>query len=437
MIEEPEDRVNGDLSQVEVRPIRREERSRWDELMRRHHYLGLERLAGESLRYVAEAQGRWLALIGWTSAAFKCKPRDAWIGWSPQVQWERLERVVNNARFLILPGARLRNLASRVLGLNLRRLASDWEKAFGHGVDLAETFVDEARYAGTCYRAAGWQRLGTTQGYGKQGKRWRRHGKPKSIWVRELRRDARVRLSDPRVEKEGRVRTAAVKPSKRQQEELVELLRGFPDKRTPQGVRHRILSVLAISICAVLGGAKSYQGIAEWGAQASQTLRRRLRCWRNPRTGLYEAPSETTIRRVLQQIDAAAADSRLGKWLAPLEPDLKGVAIDGKTVKGARRADGRQVHLLSAVTHREGLFLGQVEVESKENEIVCARPLLEPLDLRGIVVTADAMHTQRDLATWLVEEKQADYCFVVKDNQPTLAEDIATLRLTEGFPPSA
>src|SRR6266446_5029381 len=90
-----------DLATVQLRLIRNDERERWDELMRAHHYLGLSALVGRSLRYVAEAHDQWVALLGWASAAFKCAPRDAWIGWSAPIQWQRISFIVNNCRFLI------------------------------------------------------------------------------------------------------------------------------------------------------------------------------------------------------------------------------------------------------------------------------------------------------------------------------------------------
>lgn len=92
------------------------ERVEWDTLMRAHHYLGLTAMVGRSLRYVAEVDGRWLALLGWASPALKCASRDAWIGWSPTLQWQRLALIANNSRFLILPGLRVKNLASRIWG---------------------------------------------------------------------------------------------------------------------------------------------------------------------------------------------------------------------------------------------------------------------------------------------------------------------------------
>ena len=111
------------------------------------------------------------------------------------------------------------------------------------------------------------------------------------------------------------------------------------------------------------------------------------------------------------------------------------MAIDGKTVRGAKSEDGSQVHLLSAFLPRQGVTLGQRPVGGRTNEIPEAHTLLAPLDLEGKVVTADAMHTQKKLAKFLVEEKEATYCFTVKENTPTLLQDIADLQLSESFPP--
>ena len=110
--------------------------------MRTHHYLGLGALVGRSLRYVAEYKGQWLALIGWASAALKCAARDGWIGWARPLQWQRIGLIANNCRFLILPGPRVSNLASKVLGTNLARLSADWQAVHGQALVLAETFVD-------------------------------------------------------------------------------------------------------------------------------------------------------------------------------------------------------------------------------------------------------------------------------------------------------
>jgi predicted transposase YbfD/YdcC len=158
----------------------------------------------------------------------------------------------------------------------------------------------------------------------------------------------------------------------------------------------------------------------------------------DPRTGHRVPPCESTIRRTLSVLDPDSLDGVLGAWLARRHTQrrqagksLPAVAVDGKTLRGARRGDGRQAHLLAAMTHTDQIVIAQREVATKTNEIGEFRPLLDPLDLAGVVVTADAMHTQRDAARYLVEEKKADYVFCVKDNQPSLFAALDALDWTD------
>jgi hypothetical protein len=229
-----------------------------------------------------------------------------------------------------------------------------------------------------------------------------------------------------------------MKLSNKDTDKLIDCLRGLPDPRKRRGIRHGKLSILAVSICAVLCGARSFAAISEWGKRCSQNMLKRLWCRFNDKTKRYEAPSEPTIRRLLQAIDAQAVDDGIGGWIDSLSSSHReAIAMDGKTLKGARRKDGKKVHLLSALVHQQGTPIAQREVAAKSNEIPSARPLLAPLDLEGIVVTADAMHTQKKFVNFLVEKKRADYCLTVKDNQPQLKEDIESLGLNKTFPPSA
>ena len=186
-----------DLSLVRVRLIQSDERARWDALMRAHHYLAMTAMVGRSLRYVAHVDGHWLALLGWASPALKVASRDAWIGWSPTLQWQRLALIANNSRFLILPNLRVKNLASRILGLNLARLSADWQRVHGHGLLLAETFIDPSRFAGTCYLAANWEAIGRTRGFAKSNQTYIEHGAQKQIWVYPLHPQAAQILSNP------------------------------------------------------------------------------------------------------------------------------------------------------------------------------------------------------------------------------------------------
>ena len=425
------------LRLVHARPIRTHERVRWDDLMRAHHYLGFKGLPGESLRYVAEFEGEWLALLGWGSSAFKFGARDRWIGWTPEQQWKRLRFVTNNQRFLILPGCRVPNLASRVLSLNLKRLSQDWQEFHGHPVVLAETFVDQSRFAGVCYRAGGWVPLGQSRGFGRNAGQYFHHGQSKTIFVYPLVKNAQSLLSSaflpPELQKGGCALLDLNSARLDGEAGLLEVLAQVKDPRKRRGIRHDQVSILAVATCACLSGARSFAAIAQWAANLSQPLLERLGCRWNFNRGKRLPPSEPTLRRTLQSIDADEVDNRIGAWLAE-QSKGEAVAVDGKTLRGSRSTDGKAVHLMSALLHEEGIVVSQKAVCGKSNEITAMKPLLEPLELTGKIVTADAMHAQSDHARYIVEEKKADYLFTVKANQPGLLEDIQSLDDADFFP---
>ena len=181
------------LDEVEVRLVRADERIKWDVLMDQHHYLGFKRFAGRGLRYVAAWRGRWIALAGWQAAALKCAPRDRWIGWRGKKMFKRLHLIANNTRFLVL-GERgvFANLGSCMLSALLRRLSDDWQEQYGHPLLVVESFVDPARFTGTMYAAANWSYVGNSKGYARSNGHYTDpHGKPKRLYVRALRDDAR------------------------------------------------------------------------------------------------------------------------------------------------------------------------------------------------------------------------------------------------------
>lgn len=304
------------LSAVAVRLIEPAERERWDELMRAHHYLGLKALVGRSLRYVAHCEGQWLALLGWASAAKKCAARDAWIGWSAPLQWQRIGLLANNARFVILPGPRVPNLASRILGANLARLSADWLAVHGQPLLLAETFVDPARFAGTCYRAANWIDVGATRGFAKTNATYIEHGQPKRILVYPLVRQARAILSCPLPHARlPRVPAKSLELSAAQAQTLLERLGSLPEIRSQQGRRHRLASVLAVAVCAFVSGARNSAAMGQWAERASQPLLRSLRCRWDARRARFTPPSEPTLRRVLAKLPVQQLQPILGDWL--------------------------------------------------------------------------------------------------------------------------
>jgi len=136
-------------------------------LIEHHHYLGYEQPVGEHLKYLVWAQRRPLGCLAWSSAPRHLGSRDRYIGWSATARRRNLRLVAYNTRFLILPWIRVPHLASHILGRLVSRLSRDWERMYGHPIYFAETFIDPARFRGTCYRAANWRSLGMTTGRGK------------------------------------------------------------------------------------------------------------------------------------------------------------------------------------------------------------------------------------------------------------------------------
>ena len=333
----------------------------------------------------------------------------------------------------MLPGGREPNLASRILALNVKRLSRDWELYHGHPILLAETFVDRARFRGTCYRAAGWQLLGQTRGFAKCNRHYWHHGRPKLVLVHPLVADAVARLVAPFPPPHSSTPEFLMIDVNALPLEgeggLIDLLKTLVDPRQPRGVRHPVVTIVGIAVCAALGGARSFCALGEWAQGLTRAALARLGSKR------WTPPSEPTIRRVLQGLDAHRLDAQIGQWVArqQLRP---GAAVDGKSLRRSHAAGQAAPHLLSAILHQEAVVVAQMDVEEKTNEIPKLPQLLAPLPLAGTVVTADALHTQKETARYLVEEKQADYLFIAKDNQPTLRQDIADLQL-ESIPPSA
>jgi len=204
---------------------------------------------------------------------------------------------------------------------------------------------------------------------------------------------------------------------------LLAALQQVPDPRKRRGLRHGLPVILSIAVCAVIAGARSFVAIAEWAAQASPAAVAKLGV-----TG--EVPSESTIRRTINKIDANGLDVVVGAWAAfraTTSEKFRVIAVDGKSLRGSATAGGRCRHLLSALTHTGGMVLGQLDVALKTNEIPMFSTLLDNIELLGALVTADAMHCQKDHAKYLVEQRGAHYLLTVKNNQPKLRKQLAQL----------
>jgi hypothetical protein len=177
----------GGLSSLRLSPVTDKPASRlWNGLIDRYHYLGYRPLPGAQLRYLVESDQGLLGALGFGAAAWKVAARDRWIGWEAPCREAHLGRVLNNARFLILPWVQVKNLASKVLALAAKRIPDDFAARYGERPVLLETFVEQPRFRGTCYRAANWRHLGETAGRGKLDRHHRAALPRKAVYVYPL-----------------------------------------------------------------------------------------------------------------------------------------------------------------------------------------------------------------------------------------------------------
>jgi predicted transposase YbfD/YdcC len=204
---------------------------------------------------------------------------------------------------------------------------------------------------------------------------------------------------------------------------LVAALADLPDPRARRGVRHRLTVVVIAAVCAVIAGSRSYTAIAEWVADIPATTALALGIAPNRR------PSETMIRRLLQALDAQLLTTAIAVWLADqtTSADRRAIAVDGKTLRGSRTGDHAARHVLAACDQRAGTVLASIDVDGKTNEITRFAPLLDQIgDLRDAVITADALHCQRDHVDYLAE-RGAHWILTVKRNQPHLHKQLSRL----------
>ena len=205
---------------------------------------------------------------------------------------------------------------------------------------------------------------------------------------------------------------------------LAQVLRNITDPRDRRGVRHSLFTVLSLAVTGVLAGCRSLTAIWEHATDLTPSDLRSL--------GLEAGqalPSESTIRRVLQDLDPTDLNTRLRSWLCTRTGTINGrrvIAVDGKTMRAARTSKDPAPHLLAALDQATGAVLTQQRVAGKSNEIPALRELLEPLNLDGVVVTADAMHTQVDTAQW-IRDQGGHYVLTVKGNQKTLRKALKAL----------
>src|SRR6266567_827821 len=424
----PEEREQQLLKEVGVQIADRTQWPRIHKLLKRHHYLGSLKPVGERMYYIAiDATGQWLAILVFNAAANHLQARDQLIGWSNQQRRRRLRLLTNNSRFLLLPDCSAPNLGSRILGLTLDRLSSDWQAQYGHPILAVETFVDPEQFCGTVYTANGWIELGQTDGWGRcQRDYYVKHDKPKRLFVRSLQRNACRHLQAEHLKPELAIVELKVAPrcTRRVKEirSIVEHFKKLPEYRE-RVESYPLFSLAALILLAMLCEAPRGQTDLEKFARGmSQGQRRALGIRRNPQ-GRYPAPSQSTFSRFLAGIDAL----KLNETLLAIQRQLRGpapreelVVMDGKEPR-----HGSGASILTAVSVPSQHYLGSALVDEKTNEIpVALHELVPPLDLKDRLVSLDALHTQDETARKVVMEAGGHYLLTVKNNQPTLRANI-------------
>jgi hypothetical protein len=184
----------GQIELVRVAGCRSPEARLWKAMIAAHHYCGYRGLVGAQIRYLIRCQRGWLGALGFSAAAWQLRDRDRFIGWSVRARQAHLHEVVANSRFLLLPWVKVPHLASHVLALASRQLPADWQAIYSYRPLLLETYVEQERFAATCYRAANWQYVGKTAGRGRQDRQCTRQVTVKTVYLYPLATDWRKRL---------------------------------------------------------------------------------------------------------------------------------------------------------------------------------------------------------------------------------------------------
>jgi hypothetical protein len=417
------------LKNLKVRAVQSHEYQRAGQLLEREHYLG-DVPAGRQLLQAVEYNGQWVALLDWGPATWKLADREEWIGWTPQQKAERLSLVVLNRRFLVLSKTRMPNLASRSLALALKALPKHWEQAHGYKPLLAETFSDIEQYEGTCYKVSNWIACGQTKGFGRHRiDYYRKHGRPKKLWLKTLNRNTRRILTAMDLPPAYRQALNTDTPErdlplkKDQLQSLGQFLRkNFPDPRRANRT-FPCWSLLVFIAMALFAGRDNLAAIQRYGRFLTQNQRRWLGFpLLKGSTTFRKVPSYTALRNLLLQIDPHQLAQCLNQWLqANLGTLPRALAIDGKWIRDralslclSDHESGAPVALGFAKEKNKNDDEQSQEDYKREGEQSVALRLYATTDLQNATITGDALNNNNPQAR-AVLEAGGDYFFQLKN----------------------
>lgn len=416
------------LKSLKVRALDPQEYQRAGELFDREHYLG-DLPQGRQLLQVVEYNGQWVALLDWGPATLKLTDREEWIGWTPRQRAERLGLVVLNRRFLVLAKTRMPNLASRSLALATKALPEHWEQAHGYKPLLAETFSDIEQYEGTCYKVSNWIACGQTKGFGRHRiDYYRKHGRPKKLWLKTLNRNARRILTAMDLPPAYRKALNTDTPErdlplkKDQLQSLGTFLREhFTDPRRTNRT-FPCWSLLVFIAMALFAGRDNLAAVQRYGQFLTQAQRGWLRFPLNKDSTFRKTPSYTALRNLLLKIDPHKLADCLNQWLqANLGTLPRALAIDGKWIRDRALS-------LCLSDHETGApaAMGFAKEKTKndddqskddykrEGEQTVALRLYATTHLENATVTGDALNNNKPQAR-AVLDAGGDYFFQLKN----------------------
>ena len=416
------------LRSLKVRALEPQEYERAGELLDREHYLR-DVPQGRQLLQVVECNGQWVALLDWGPATWKLADREEWIGWTPQQRSGRLGLVVLNRRFLVLGKTRLPNLASRALALAIKALPQHWEQAHGYKPLLAETFSDIEQYEGTCYKISHWIACGQTKGFARHRiDYYRKHGRPKKLWLKTLNRNTRRILTAmdlppayrPALNTDTPERDLPLK--KGQIQSLGEFLRkNFADPRRTNRT-FPCWSLLVFVAMALFAGRDNLAAIQRYAQFLTQAQRGWLRFPRKKDSTFRKVPSYSALRNLLIRIDPQQLADCLNQWLqANLGTLPRALAIDGKWIRDRALSlclsdpeTGAPVALGFAKEKTKNDDEQSKDDYKREGEQTVALRLYQNTNLNNATVTGDALNNNKPQAQ-AVLDGGGDYFFQLKN----------------------
>lgn len=404
--------MNIDLSKIKVEPVYDYfERADVETVLSRCHPLGAKKAIGNRINYVASYRGVWVAVLVFDKAVDRNKHREAQIGWNAEQVKSRVKHIANNSRFAVLPKfEKIQNLSSKILSMVSARISSDWLKQYGVPLLALETYVDPDYNdnQGTCYLAAGWEKLGLSSGFVKKDGE-RTHGK--WYFLKALHADSYKALSSqiPHALITG-VKAVSGKSnnnyvldsSKINLKELQKDLLQIKDPRSSLGRRYKFVPLLSLCICAVLSGYTQYRQIADWIAKLSAQDRVRF--------GLPgdRVPHESTIAMFLASIDPEQLNQVLTAWLIKTYNDnnkIKTISLDGKALRGTDSETHKQKAFLNVFAHELGIVINQIPTAKGGGEKTAAKTLLKNDSLlENKIILADAIHTDKEFINQIVKK---------------------------------